>query len=100
MQQKFALGYGENRGDHSGKDTTIHKREDGRRAKAIDVGLMILKEAGYFSPRFTDIFPDGFLTFDNALLSDFGNVILKGVEPQAVIHHGAEVWRCSSGWAL
>ena len=93
MELKLALGHEDDKVGHGGKDTTIHKREDARRAKAIDVGLMILKEVGVASPRYKEIFPCDMLTSDKGMLSAFENIILNGIEAQAVIHHGAEAWR-------
>ena len=42
MEQKLALGHVDDTTGHCGVHGTIHKREEDRRAKAIDVGLMVL----------------------------------------------------------
>ena len=75
------------------KSTSLHERADDVRVRAIDLGFAILKETGPFSPRFSQTFDsNGKVVLDDGTRMALADIILSGLEPQAVINHGAEVF--------
>ena len=93
MQETLARGAGDDTSGHLGERTTLHKREEAKRSKAVDAGFLILKEVGPLSPRFADMFPEGGIGVDLGIKEAMEDIILNGVEPQTVINHAAEIWR-------
>ena len=91
MQENLARGAGDDTSRHLGERTTLHKREEAKRSKAVDAGFLVLKEAGPLSPRFADMFPEGDVGVDPGIQNATDDIILNGVEPQAVINHAAKI---------
>ena len=76
------------------KPTSLHKRVDEVKERAVDVGFSILRDVGPFSPRYFQIFDkEGNMILDDGTRLAVADMTLSGLEPQVVINYGSEVFR-------
>ena len=79
---------------HGKPTATIKSREEGTRAKAIEAGLLVLKEIGEASPRFKENFLAGKFAVDPNLDAVVSDILLATTWQQPC-------WPCDSFcWTL
>ena len=95
LREKLAKGHSEDfEARLLGKPTSLHDRASAQREKAIAAGHLVLREVGWASKRYTELFnADGNLVADEGIVGAFNDIIISGLEPQVVQGYCAESFR-------
>ena len=94
MEQKLAQGVEEDMSGHlMGPKVSLHERDDAQRAKAIDVGYLVLKHVGPVSSRYRQLYDGEAITQDQGMRDAFDDIIISGLEPSVVLNYGSECFR-------